>query len=269
MLTPEYVKFALNNRFRHKLLVSATLDGEKRKMAEQIAPIIYERKTFEIENEGIINKSRHLLLNYMLTEPENQQYLKYNEKFSDLMQDDSFRAKERLKFLVLERKLWLANLDSTRAICKELIAYLFTQVPATRALIFSNSVTQIDSIMPWTYHGESAKQDWLARFNEGAINFLGVVGKIDRGVNLSNVNTIIFEGLSASETKMIQRSGRGKRMQQDEILDVYYLIPYFKSDTGKTKPTIVLKWFEQSTKNINRNTLVNFILPCRTIKTSI
>jgi superfamily II DNA or RNA helicase len=264
MLSPEYVKFALNNSFKHKLLVSATLSGEKRAMALKIAPLLYEKKTFEIEGDGIINKSRHLLVKYLLNDEENRQYIKYNDKFIRLLNDDTLWAQNQLKFLSIERKQFLQNLTSSRSMCRNLISYLHKNVQNTRVLIFGGSVAQIDSIMPWTYHSENEKSDWLNAFNNGDINYLGVVGKIDRGVNLNNINTIIFESIDASETKMIQRSGRGKRMKQDEVLDVYYLIPYFKTEKGDIKPTVVEKWFTKSTTNIDTSNLENFVIPCPT-----
>ena len=47
-LTPVYSKALTNNKFKHKVLVSATLTASKRKMIQNIAPI-----TFEENLEGI------------------------------------------------------------------------------------------------------------------------------------------------------------------------------------------------------------------------
>lgn len=265
MLTPEYVKFAQNNTFKHKILVSATLEGHKRELAEQIAPIVFEKKTWEIEADGVINKTDHFMVNFQLTPQENYLYAQYQKLFEKYMADPDKYTKS-IDWLTRERKMFLGTLGSARAVCQSLIRYLHNSVPDTRALVFANYAAQIDSIMPWTFHTENEKAGWMEKFTNGEINFLGVVGKVDRGINFNGVNTIVYESMFASETKMTQKSGRGKRLQQDLMLRAYYLIPYWQ-DESKLKPTVALKWFNKATRNIDTTHLSNFVIPCPTTKT--
>ena len=69
-MTPEYSKFFFNNSAKHTVLVSATLEGEKRTMARKIVPIVFEMGIQEIEDGGILNNAEYYFVNYVLTAEE-------------------------------------------------------------------------------------------------------------------------------------------------------------------------------------------------------
>lgn len=269
MLTPEYVKFFANNTFNHKILFSATLEDYKREWGTYIAPIVYEKETWEIEQAGVINKTLHRLVAYELTPFENDIYLSFHEQFENyFMIPEDKRNPKQFDRITRARATFLRNLESSRTICRLLISHLHNNVPGTRALVYSGSSTQLRFIMPWTYYQGNEKEGWLDKFESGEINFLGVIGKIDRGANLNNVNTVIFETITGSATKMIQRSGRGKRLDKDEMLNAYYLIPFYRTLRGNLKETIVANWFDESTKKIDLSFIENYTIPCHTPKIS-
>jgi superfamily II DNA or RNA helicase len=265
-LTPEYIKLLLNNTFKYIILVSATLGDEKLRILNSIKPkipIVYKKKLSELESEGVLNKSKYHYVNYLLNEEENRKYLEFNRVIANTIKENesSDRLKERLKFVLQQRKLFLNKLKSSTAICKLLLKEI-----QGRTLIFSELTDQIDKITPFTYHGKNEEAENLTKFNDKEIDTLGVVGKIDRGVNLIGVENIILESCSSSQTKIVQKLGRGKRLEVNEFLNVYLLVPYYKESVlsgkvwlpkhlqeyrDKFAPTIVKKWLENALRDFN------------------
>jgi superfamily II DNA or RNA helicase len=259
-LTPEYSKFFLNNSFGHIIFVSATLESKKRALAKQIVPIVYEKKIKEIEDKKVVNKANFILIPYLLNPSENRQYVAFNEKFTHLLRENDFtkseKAKERIKkdleFLSLQRIHFLAKLDSSAYICRKLLDYLKQKNPESKTLIFCGVTEQADRIAP-SFHSGNEDDDNLRRFDDGNITELSVCGKVNRGKNLKSVNTIILENYNKSETLMVQRTGRGRRLDVDEMLDIYVLVPYYKKRRGKqlvNTPTIMWEWLKQAGKNL-------------------
>jgi len=261
-LTPSYSKLFTENTFDHIIFVSATLDKKKRKLAESIVPIVYEKKIDEIEEKGVINKCDIFYVPYLLNKEENDQYLKFNQRFHHLLQDMNPANQKRLEFLTFERLHFLAGLKSSAYICRELMKDLYSKDANTKMLIFCGSTEQADNVCKYSYHTKS-ETDWLDIFNKGEIPALAVCGKVDRGINLEGVNTIIMEFTTASETKMIQKSGRGRRLKVGEVLRLFFLLPYYKQmKTNKMQqyPTIVLDKIKKACKNIGIENAKTYIL---------
>lgn len=247
-LTPMYSQGITENKFKHKVMVSASLNPEKRAMAKTIAPIVFEKYIKEVEDEGLLNKAEHYFVNFMLSKEENSKYLGYNETFRRLLNDDR-PHKARLEMLQIQRKHFLSSLGSSKNVCKKLIRKLYSD-KSNKVLVFCGLSDQADEICDYSYHSKS-EYDYLKPFDEGKIRVLTVVAKADRGLNLNGVNNIIFESPTKSSTKMIQRSGRGRRLQVDDMLYIFYLIPYYTTKHGAVEPTIVKKWVFEATTKMN------------------
>jgi superfamily II DNA or RNA helicase len=130
-----------------------------------------------------------------------------------------------------------------------------------RMLIFCNSTEQADRVCTYSYHTKNAQEGYLDKFNNGDIHKIAVCGKIDRGVNLNSVNTAILEYVTRSETKAVQKLGRGKRLNVDELLDVYILIPYYKKfGSNKPYPTVVLSKVQEACKNLGIENAKTYIV---------
>lgn len=251
-LTKKYSKALTKNKFRHMILVSATLSDEKRELAEQIAPIVYEKHLQEIQDDGVLNKTDYYFVKFRLNAHENAEYLNYNREFQRLLSGkDKINKRDQFALRAIQgkRKRFLSSLDSARNICRRLIKDLYEE-DDNKLLIFCGLTEQADSICKFSYHGKS-ELNFLEMFNEGTINVLSVVSKIDRGINLNNVNNIIFESPTQSTTKFLQRSGRGRRLAVDKTLKVFFLIPYYKTRYGEVQPTIVHKWVTTAAAKLN------------------
>jgi len=263
-LTPAYSQLFTSNTFDHIIFVSATLEPKKRKLIKDILPIVYERQLKEIEEKEVVNKSELFYVPYLLNDKENAEYLQFNKRFHHLLlQPENKHTKDRIKFLSFERLHFLANLSSSSYICRGLIKDLRNKDSESKILIFCGSTEQADSVSYYSYHSKNQELGHLDLFNEGKANKLAVCGKVDRGINLNGVNTIIMEAMTGSETKMIQKSGRGKRLKIGEVLRVYFLVPYYKQlkmNKVRTYPTIVLDKIRKACKNMGIESAKTYIL---------
>jgi superfamily II DNA or RNA helicase len=262
-LTPEYSKTFFNNTFDYIIFVSATLEKNKRSLARKIAPIVYERKIKEIEDKSVINKSQFWFVPFRLNEKENKKYEQFNERFHTLLQQpDDAKRKEKLKFLTLQRSHFLAGLESSLYICRRLMKEIYEKDDKSKILIFSNLTEQADKLCKYSYHAKNVEEGNLDKFNEGDVQALAVCGKVDRGINLNGVNNIIMEYTTRSETKAIQKLGRGKRLGVDDILNVYFLVPYFVKSWAKNMPmpTIVLSKIHEACKDLGIENAKTYIV---------
>lgn len=255
-MTPEYSKLFFNNTFDYIIIVSATMDSDKWKdYAKKICPVVYKKQVKDIEDEKVVNKTEFILVPYSLNKKENEQYLVYNERFSRLLNEVSTKRKKnfngkQLEWLMIERKHFLSGLDSSIYICRRLLSEFLLMHPGCKTLIFCGLNNQADRVCEYSHHSLSEELGNLEKFSSGEIDRLSVCGKINRGVNLEGVNVIIMESMSRSETFMIQKTGRGKRLGVDDTLYVYIPIPYFRDSKGHLRPTIVKRWVEQAGRNM-------------------
>jgi len=253
-LTPEYVKTFTNNLYKNKILVSATLDDEKRKKAEKIAPVIFERGVNELINDKILNGINLYFINYNLTPEENGFYLHYNISFKKLLnQFQSNDVKKKLESLQIQRKHFLSSLRSSAKVTKWLINNLKPR--DEKVLVFCGLSEQADRICINSFHEKNKNHKAFEDFEKGLIKVITVVNKVDRGLNIEGVRNIIHESVGRSKTKMVQRNGRGMRLNVNEKLNVFFLIPHFLTVWGERKPTIVLQWVMDSLKDMDTSNI--------------
>lgn len=249
-LTPKYIKAITNNIFDKKILVSATLDAEKRRKALKIAPILFERSLQEAIDTDVLNNIRFCFINYNLTTIENGQYLNYNSRFVHLLNEFKSNTVERqLDWLKINRKQFLSRLQSSAEVTKWLIANL--RKKQEKILIFCGLSEQADRVCINSFHSNNANIEAYEAFESGAILEMAVVDKVDRAINIPQIRHIIFESISSSITRAVQRIGRGMRLKADEYLNVYLPIPHYRDNWGHRKPTIVQKWALESTKDMD------------------
>ena len=246
-LTPKYSRAYTENHFKYKVLLSGTLDGKKKKKAEEIAPMVFSMGVNEAEDDGVLNKTTYYVVNYLLTKPENKRYLGYSKRFRLLL--NGSRDRSALEMLQIQRKHFLSNLTSSVNICRKLLKHLYANKD-NKILIFCGLSEQADAVCKFSYHSKN-ESAYLKAFDRDDIRVLAVVSKIDRGVNLHGVNCIVFESPSKSSTKFSQRTGRGRRLKIQDMLTVYFLVPYFTDRMGRIRPTVVQDWIETAAKHIH------------------
>lgn len=249
-LTDKYSEVFKYNTFKYKVLVSATLDDDKRIKAKRIAPIIYEKKTEELIDEQVLNKIQFYFINYDLSGAENKGYLEYNERFKTLLnKPQNGLTKQQLERVQIQRKQFLSSLKSSAEVTKWLVDKLMPK--QQKILIFCGLSEQADKVCKNSYHSNNDNEQALIDFQTGKEKIISVVDKITRGVNIQDVRNIIFESTGRSKTKITQRIGRGLRLRADETLNVFFLVPYFKHPFYGKKATVVQDWILASTKDMN------------------
>lgn len=255
-LSKKYSKFYTNNSFEHLVLCSGSLEKTKEDILKKLGiPIVYEIGIEEAERRGAINKTKHFFVNYKLNSTENAKYLGYNDQFTTLLRQTN-PNKWKLNFLKIQRKQFLSKLDSSYKVANALLKEIQTQDVSARTIIFTGLSEQADRFK-YSYHSKE-KNENFNDFEKGKINEIAVVEKITRGVNLTGVNHVIFESPSSSLTKLQQKSGRGRRLDIDDTLNAYYLIPYYITRKGETKPSIVQNWMVDNSSDLNIKTVVNY-----------
>lgn len=252
-LSKQYSNVFRNIESPHKIFVSATLDKIKRQQALSISDIVYEKTFGEFVEKGILNKVRYHIVNYNLTDRENEQYLEYNKKFRSLLSDSSYNFK-KLNSLKIQRKQFLSSLTNGANAARWLLDEI--NLRNQRSIVFTGLSKQADRISKYSYHSKS-DEDNLTKFSNGEINELVVVEKITRGVNISNVKHIIHESIGTSKTKLVQKTGRGMRLDVNDTLNVYFLLPHYYHKFKGRQPTIVKDWIINSTEDMNISNTIN------------
>jgi len=262
-LTTEYIKVFQNNTFTYKILVSATLDDDKKYKARKIAPIAYERHQKELIQENVLNNIQFHFVNFDLNDRETHQYLEYNKRFQVLLnREQTAHTRFELERLQIQRKQFLSSLATSRTVTRWLLSVLDKKFNE-KVLVFCGLSEQADAVCKHSYHSINDNNAALQAFERGEIKQLSVVDKLTRGVNISDIRHIIMESTGKSKTKITQKIGRGLRLLAHEVLNVFFLIPHFKHPIHGKKPTIVKDWIDQSTKemDLTKCITINYVNP--------
>ncbi len=253
-LSPEYSKVFINIKCDNYVYTSATLDNDKRKLAESFAPIIYEKKFEDFVKDKVLNNVQYYKVSYNMTPSENYKYLSYNKSFKTLLNGERTPAvNKKLNFLKIQRKQFLSTLTNGANATRYIADNVKDKNGGT--IIFCGLTEQADRISPYSYHSKSEKDDLIERFNKGEIPEIAVVEKITRGINLNNVRYIIHESIGTNKTKIEQKTGRGMRLSSDDTLSVFFLVPRFKHPFFGWKDTVVNDWMEKATRDMKVDNL--------------
>lgn len=249
-LTPTRQQIFKNISSKYKILVSATLDDKKRAKAKQVAPIVFERELKTLIEDKVLNKVDYYYVNFDLTPAENIAYLDYNKQFRTLLNNiQTADVRQRLEQLQIRRKQFLSSLSSSARVTKWMLKNL--EPRKQKILIFCGLSEQADRIHKNSFHSNSNDQSLIHQFDAGRILTLVVVNKVDRGLNIDSVRHVIHESIGRSRIRMTQRTGRGMRLQVDETLNVFFLVPYFNHPFHGHKATIVKDWIVSSTEGMD------------------
>jgi len=254
-VSPKYINLIKNNTFTNKVLFTGTLSDDKRRILKKYVPIVHEVEIAEVEDRKALNKANVIFVNYELTAIENARYLGFNESFKKILNkpEMGWMDKMRLKQIQQARSIFLKSLGSSKEATRTLLKRLYAD-HNNKILIFCGLTEQADSVCRWSYHGKNEGLEYLDKFNKGEIRVLSVVAKIDRGLNINGINTVIFEAPTRSKTKTMQQSGRSRRLGVDEVTNLYFMIPYYKDRRGVVRPTVVQDYVFESGQDLNLET---------------
>lgn len=120
---------------------------------------------------------------------------------SDVIRKIQFSGKEVPKFMYLNRMRMLYNLKSKGLIAKKLIESLPTN---DKVLVFHKSISMIEEICEHTFHSKVGDIHYN-EFLEGKINTLGVVDKVNEGINIPNLDKAVIVQLNSQPRELVQR----------------------------------------------------------------
>lgn len=198
-LTPEYSKFFANNTFDVLIALTAYIPEDKQELAKSIAPTCFQYSTQEAQEDGLLNKTRFVQINFdigwdktikipmkaegkFFMQSENGNYLYLEEEIQKgiivrsqadkkvstaaLMNIDTTevdkklaKASARLDFLIRKRMSFLHSLQSSERVAKELIAQILAKDKDNKVLVFSKLTAQSDKIVAHTYHTKNKKDN--------------------------------------------------------------------------------------------------------------
>lgn len=264
-MTPSYAKFFFNNSWKYIILASGTLTPEKKKVLETIAPIVFKLTMSEAEDMGVVNKTEYFVYNFKMTDSESRTYDSLTRKISTLLSIEVGFDDPDMTFWLRKRKLFLNSLESSYLNCRKLMQYVYNQNNNNRVVIFCELTEQANRVCKYSYHGGNEEEDNLTKFQNGEINAISVVSKIQRGINLIKTNVGIFESMSGSTTRFEQKGGRFKRLHVDHMAQIIFMVPWSKRVSKDVngnlnvtwKETVVKNWIERATKNIPNLQLKN------------
>jgi superfamily II DNA or RNA helicase len=154
---------------------------------------------------------------------------------------------------LFNRNRLLGSLSSSIFMTKRILSELPEN---SKTVVFSTVTEQSSKIVDFVYNSKQSdaeNSEIFSKFNSGKINTIGVCSKIDRGVNVPNLNTAIFESFYGSDTKAIQRLGRLARLKVNEVAQVYILLPHYLEhnaleDKYEIKETRQVEWARRMLK---------------------
>jgi len=157
----------------------------------------------------------------------------------------------KIRAAVTKRNDLLLHSKAGVVMSKKILEHIHGANVDSKTIVFSKRTDQSIRICGEdnVYNGKVTKKKAEANFKafcEGTKPYLGVCDKINRGVNINNLDTAILETFFGSDTQATQRFGRMMRLKPDQIATVYILLPYYmrkeKNNTFSLQETQQVKW---------------------------
>lgn len=173
---------------------------------------------------------------------------------TETIEKDKNKYLYQMKMFSRKRREFLHSLSSSQKVCKLLIETIH-KYPGNKVLVFSKLTKQADAICEHTFHSKNNTPDEfgytkLDRISQGVLVTLGVCDAVDRGINLDSVNTIIHESYVGSETEFQQKHGRGMRLEAEDTLHYFIMLPHYweRAKVVEENSRTNWKWIRQPTQ---------------------
>ncbi len=103
-----------------------------------------------------------------------------------------------------------------------------------KVIVFGELTSEIDKITGYAYHGKKSDGDIIELFNSGEVREVGVVRKVNRGVNFEDLNNAIIHSYTSSVTNAAQAYiGRLVRLDPSEVASIHFLVSYYLDEDGE------------------------------------
>jgi len=308
--TPEYGKFFKNYLDINMLGMTGYVTEAKKSFMAKYLPCLIEYTQKQAQDDGILNTTPITFVKYDISrkkdikveykdkktgmskvfyESENGSYNYWDKELRKALGElaklkasalitGNYAEIKRYEQRIQAResaqltKLML-NLESSAKLTRTIIDKIHKKSNTDKVVIFSKRREQSSQITNFTYHGGNSNivnDSNFDKFNAGDIRELGLVDKINRGVNMRHLRFAIMESFFGSDTMFTQKSGRMMRLDPTDFATIYILMPYFmrKTKAGYNQaPTLAVKWAYKML--LNKNTSKARIVDLRTIKSDL
>ena len=153
--------------------------------------------------------------------------------------------------LVRKRMTLIYNSATKRRAARHILTKVYSK--DKRILVFGGSIEQISTLLPsHSYHSKNKgtpTNNLLQKFRDKLINILGVVGMVDEGANISDLDIGIINQATESERRIIQRMGRMVRLREGYRAQVYGIC---------LKGTQDQKWFDNAISSLPSHRVKRF-----------
>lgn len=265
-LSPEYIKFYKNNKYKTILGLSATIDRPtsyviddveitKGEMIDEIAPVVFKYTLNEAVKDGTTKKLRIFIVNHSLDyhnksikagsakaqfmQTEKDAYDYWDNQFKRaLFLPDGPAKTFKIRNTSAARAKILYNLPSKITEINKLLAVL-----SGKTLLFGNSVDALLALTPNVISNRNTDKQNLElreKFDKGTINLIASFKMLKQGANLANLDNTILMSYYSKELDMIQAIGRQRVTNSIGSIFIYV--------TAGTQET---KWYRKAMENIN------------------
>lgn len=234
-LSSQYFKYFENNTYTHLLGLSATIDKRtvfkdeneveytKLELLNRIAPICFVYSIKQGQEDGTSRKLRISVIeqeldsrvkNIPVTYKDKQgkqqtfyqcekEYYDYcHKRFLQSMYGDSDFLK---RYWQNKRNSIIYNLPTKT----QAVITLLTACDLQKTIVFGNSILELNKICP-TVSSKNRKETntkLISDFNSGELNTIGSFKMLKQGINLNDLNNVIFHSYYSVEKDFIQRAG--------------------------------------------------------------
>jgi len=103
-----------------------------------------------------------------------------------------------------------------------------------KVILFAELTDEVDKIAVYRFHGKETDRTVIDQLNSGEISELGVVRKVNRGVNFEGLNHAIIHSYTSSITNATQAYiGRMVRLEPGQIATIHFLVSYYYEGDNK------------------------------------
>lgn len=298
-LTNNYGKFFLEYKDIDTFAMTGYITQEKYVLYKDLLPLLVSIPIGKLQEKEVLNETVFKFIQFPLDknknrevtykkdgkeetfyQSENDNYLYFKKKESKTLstmlaaiaRNDNDKVKECEKtlyeYIPRERANLLFSLTSSIVITKNLITKVLNADSKNKIITFSERTKNADTISENSYHGKTqkAKADKLFKdFQSGGIRVMSTCSKVNRGVNIPELNYAIMESFTSEITAMMQKNGRLCRLGPDEIGTIYFLLPYYWENEETLRPTRAVFWARKIVENFP-NTKIEVLNYCGTIK---
>lgn len=266
-LTPQYIKFYENNKYKYILGLSATVDRATKYLDEEgnelskgnwideHAPIVFKYNLNQAVKDGTTKKLRIFIINhaldslnknitagtknatFMTTEKDNYDYWDNQFKKALFLPDGNLKT-FKIRTTSAARAKVLYTLPSKVIAVKKLLAEL-----NGKTLIFGNHIETLEKVCDHVIsnrHSDKENAEMRTWFDDSLIKTIGSFKMLKQGANLKDLDNTILMSYYSKELDMIQAIGRQR--VSDSVGNIFIYV---------TAGTQEVKWYKKAMENIN------------------